>query len=226
MTASVLLPKLMLLVLVKVKYCLVNCDIWLYQNFLYSGVVYFPVMALLKRVKRKTLQKEWRTISLIFAQLLLLVLIVVQALHILGLHINFSLRIFEIKPVFNPVEITVFVLSIILLAILSYAIMKRNPSLFKAEKSAPGIIKQAAKEKLRNAKNDPRAPALLLIDFMFVAAVVIAIYAYFDPELELIPWSKVGLMPPYTTIINAVIAIVILGAFYYMYRFTASYRNR
>ena len=183
-------------------------------------------MALVKRIDRGIVKREWRIISIVFAQLLLLVLIVVQALQILGLHINVGLRIFEIKPVFDPTAIIVLVMSIIVLAILSYSIMKRNPLLFKAEKNAPGIIKQAAKEKLSNARHDPRAPALLLIDFMFVTAVVVAIYAYFDPDLELIPWSRVGLTSPVTTIINAVIAIIILGAFYYMYRFTASYRNR
>ena len=183
-------------------------------------------MALVKRIDKGIVKREWRIISMVFAQLLLLVLIVVQALQILGLHVNFALRIFEIKPVFDPAAIIVLAMSIIVLAILSYSITKRHPLLFKAEKSASGIIKQAAKEKLCNAKNDPRAPALLLIDFMFVTAVVVASYAYFDPELELIPWSKVGLTSPVTTIINAVIASIILGAFYYMYRFTASYRNR
>ncbi len=162
---------------------------------------------------------------MVFAQLLLLILIVVQALQILGLRLNFSLRLIELKPVFDPADIMVLAMSIIVLAVLSYAIMKRQPLLFKAEKSAPGIIKQAAKEKLRNARHDPRAPALLLIDFMFVAAVVVAIYAYFDPELELIPWSRIGLTSPATTIINAIIAIAILCAFYYMYRFTADYRK-
>ena len=181
---------------------------------------------MLKDVDRGVIRRDWRIICVVFAQLLLLVLIVVQVLQILGLHVNFSLRIFELKPVFDPVDIAVLAMSIIVLAVLSYAIMKRNPLLFRAEKEAPGIIKQAAKEKLRNAKEDPRAPALLLIDFMFVAAVVVAIYAYFDPELELIPWSRIGLTSPVTTIINAVVAIIILGAFYYMYRFTASYRNR
>ena len=182
-------------------------------------------MALVKRIDKGIVKREWRIISVVFAQLLLLVLIVVQVLQILGLHVNFSLRLFELKPVFDPVDIAVLVMSIIVLAILSYTIMKRQPLLFRAEKSAPGIIKQAAKEKLRNAKQDPRAPALLLIDFMFVAAVVVAIYAYFDPELELIPWSRIGLVSPFTTIINTVIAIAILCAFYYMYRFTASYRK-
>ena len=183
-------------------------------------------MALIKRIDRGIVKREWRIICIVFAQLLLLALIVVQALQILGVHINVGLRIFEIKPVFDPAAIIVLVMSIIVFAVLSYAIMKRQPLLSKAERNAPGIIKQAAKEKFRNAKNDPRAPALLLIDFMFVTAVVVAIYAYFDPELELIPWSRVGLTSPVTTIINAIIAIIILGAFYYMYRFTASYRNR
>jgi hypothetical protein len=87
------------------------------------------------------------------------------------------------------------------------------------------MIRMAAREKLRNAREDPRAPALLLIDFMFVAIVVLAIVAYFDPELELIPWSAVGLAAPYTTVINAVIAVIVLGLFYYMYRYTADYRR-
>ena len=77
-------------------------------------------MALIKDVDRGVIRREWRIISMVFAQLLLLALIVVQVLQILGLHINVSLRIFEIKPVFDPADIIVLVMSIIVLAILSY----------------------------------------------------------------------------------------------------------
>ena len=49
-------------------------------------------MALLKDFKRKTLREEWRVISILFAQLVVIVLIVVQVLQVLGLHADCYLK--------------------------------------------------------------------------------------------------------------------------------------
>lgn len=182
-------------------------------------------MALVRDVDRGVVKRDWRIISLVFAELLLLALIALQIWNILGIHINFYLQQVSFKPNPSPDQLIVLGIAIVAFAMLYFLVKKRQPLLFGAQKAAPSMIKVAAREKLRNAKEDPRAPALLVIDFMFVATVVVALVAYFDPELELIPWSSVGISPPFTTIINAVIAIAVLGLFYYMYRYTASYRK-
>jgi hypothetical protein len=182
-------------------------------------------MALIKEVKGETLRRQWRLISLLFAQLVLIVLIVFQLLAIFGLHVNFQLMQFVVKPVFDPADIVVLGVAVAALALLMLATKKKEPELYQAGKEAPSVIKQEAKKKLRNAKTDPRTAALLLIEFMFVAVVVVALQAYLDPDIELIPWSKAGIGPPYTTAINAVIAFLVLCAFYWMYRLTAPYRK-
>jgi len=181
-------------------------------------------MALLKEVKKETLQKEWRAASLLVAQMATIILVVFQALVVIGLNVNFSLKQFVIKPSANPVDFAALALGILVFALLYFAVKKRHPDLYNAQKSAPGIIKEEAKQKLQKAK-EPQAPALLVIEIFFVVVVVLALRAFFDPDIELIPWSRLGLGAPFTTIINAVIAIAVLGAFYYLYSFTSAYRN-
>lgn len=182
-------------------------------------------MALIKDVDRGVVKRDWRIISLVFAELLLIALIALQVWRILGIHADFYLKQVFFKPDASPDRLVVLGIALIAFAMLYFLVKKRQPLLFSAQKAAPSMIRMAAKEKLRNAKEDPRAPALLVIDFMFVATVVVALVAYFDPELELIPWSGIGIGPPFTTIINAVIALAVLGLFYYMYRYTATYRK-
>ncbi len=182
-------------------------------------------MALIKDVKKETLQREWRLISLLFAQLVLIVLIVFQILTVAGLHVNFHLMQFAVKPIYETSDLIVLAIAVVVLALLLLAAKKKEPELYQAGKKAPKMIKQEAKKRLSNAKADPRIAALLLVEFLFVVLVVIALQAYLDPEVELIPWSRLGIGPPYTTVINAVIAFVALAAFYWMYRLTAPYRK-
>jgi len=182
-------------------------------------------MALIKQVKEETIRKEWRAISLVFAQLILLVLIVVQFFAVIGLNINFGLKQVLFKPNLNAIDLVVLALAIIAFAMLYGSVKKSNPRLFKAQMEAPGIIKGVAKEKLVKIKNEPQAPALLLVEFLFVAVVVIALRAYLDPEVELIPWSTIGLQEPFTTIVNAIIAFAMLALFYRLYALTKPYRE-
>lgn len=183
-------------------------------------------MALVKRVKKETLRNEWRTISLVFAQMIVVLLIVVQFLQVIGAKFLFSLKMVIFKPSANPLDYVLLAIAVILFALLYFEVKKRNPRLFAAEKKAPGIIKQTAKEKFGKIRAEPQAPALLFIDFLFVVVVIMALKAYFDPYTELIPWSQFGVYAPYTTIINAVVAVIVLAAFYYLYSFTAAYRKK
>ncbi len=194
-------------------------------KFLYLKAVSFSAMALIKQVKRETVRKEWRAISLLFAQLIIVVLIVVQLLQIAGLHVDFYLRQLVLKPSTDPSDFIVLAIAIIAFVLLYLAVKKRQPGLFLAEKKAPGIIKQGVKQKLQKVR-EPQAAALLLVEIFFVATVVLALRAFFDPQLELIPWSRVGIGPPVTTVVNVFIALVVLGIFYYLYSFTSQYRKR
>ena len=182
-------------------------------------------MALLKEVKKETISKEWRIISLVFAQLILLVLIVIQLLAVVGLNADFYLKEIVFKPSSNPIDFIVLAVAIIAFALFYFNIKKRQPKLYEAQKNAPGIIKEVAKEKIAKLKNEPQAPALLFIEFLFIAVVVVAIRAYLDPEVELIPWSRLGLEEPITTIVNGIIALVVVVLFYRLYNVTKLYRK-
>jgi len=183
-------------------------------------------MALLKEIRKDTLRREWRLISMLFAELVVIVLIVVQALQVIGLNVDFFLKQVVFNPSTSPIDFVVLALAIIIFILLYFEVKKKMPALYQAQKRAPGIIKEEAKKKLRKIKYEPQAPALLVIEILFVATVVLALHAYFDPEIELIPWSKVGLEAPFTTLINTLIAVVVLAVFYYMYRATAAYRKK
>ena len=182
-------------------------------------------MALIKDVDKGVVRREWRVISLVFAQLVVLVLIVVQLLDMVGFSFDLRQKAIGFAPRLSIDNLVVLALAIIAFAILYLAVKKRQPALYKAQKEAPGIIKEAAKQKLKKTKEDPRVAALFLIDFLFVVVVIMAVRAYLDPEIEFIPWSAAGLGPPVTTIVNAAIAVVVLALFYWMYRYTASYRK-
>ena len=186
---------------------------------------FFFRMALAKQVDRGIVKREWRIISIVFAQLVLVMLIAFQVMQVLGMHVNPYLMQVVFEPSSDPADFVVLGIAIIALLAIFFAVKKRQPGLYRAEKAAPGIIKQQAKQKLCKAKEEPQAPALLLIEAAFVIAIIIAVQAYIDPELELIPWSEIGLGPPATTVINAVIAVAVFAAFYHLYGLTAWYRK-
>lgn len=182
-------------------------------------------MALLKEVKRESLRREWRAISMLLAQIAVVILILFQLVKVIGLNVNFHLGQIVLKPSTDPSNLAVLALAVIVFALLFFAVKKRQPRLFEAQRKAPGIIVEEARKKLRKAREEPQAPALLLIEFMFVVVVVFSMQAYLDPDLELIPWSEVGIGPPVTTVVNAAIAVIVLAAFYYLYKFTEPYRK-
>ena len=182
-------------------------------------------MALVKEVSKETISREWKTIAMVFAQLVLIILIVVQALSVAGFHIDFYLREIAFKPSSNPIDFIVLALAAITFALLYLDVKKNQPMLYNAQQMAPSIIKETALEKISTLKYEPQAPALLFIEFLFVALLVIALRAYLDPEVELIPWSLLGLQAPVTTIVNALIAFAALAIFYKLYSITKPYRK-
>ncbi|MBN2067679.1 MAG: hypothetical protein JW744_04385 [Candidatus Diapherotrites archaeon] len=175
-------------------------------------------------VSKQAIKEQKKAIAYLFAQLTLVLLSVYQILFVAGLQISWEHNIAIFTPSKNPVDCIILVLMLALLASLSLRVKKKQPDLFSAEKRAASTIKSAAKQKLANRK-DERAIALMLIELMFVCVVVIAAYALFDPEFELIPWHKVNIYDPLTTALNAVVAVVVLGMFYWVYSHTAWYRK-
>jgi len=182
-------------------------------------------MALIRELNKESLKKEWRAASFLLAQFAVVVLIVVQFFAVVGFRVNFLTKQAFFALSEDPADFIVLAIAVILFILLYFAVKKRQPNLYRAQKIAPGIIKQEARQKLRKAKEEPQAAALLLIEFMFVIVAVFSMQAYLDPDLELIPWSQLNLKPPVTTVLNAAIALIVLAAFYCLYRFTAPYRK-
>jgi len=182
-------------------------------------------MALIKEMKRDVLHGNWHIITFLFAQLVTVFLIAFQAMEVAGLRFDFYTRELAFVPNASAENLVVLVLALVVFALLYMAGKKRHPSLYKAEKLAPGIIKEEAKKKLHTLKSRPQEPALLFIEFFFVVVVIIALRAYLDPDIELIPWSAVGIGPPITTIVNAAIAIIVLAVFFHLYNLTRPYRE-
>ena len=124
-------------------------------------------MALIKEIKKDTVKRQWRIISLVFAQLIIAVLVIVQLLDVVGF--SFDLKQKAIAFVPNPgiEDILILAVGILLFGLLYFAIKKRHPELYLAQKRAPSIIKDLAKEKIMKIKTEPQAPALLFIEFLF-----------------------------------------------------------
>jgi len=177
------------------------------------------------KVDRQKLGKNKFSIAFLFTELIVVVLAVYLFYKLLGLDFDFAARTLSFTPGLNLEALFFFVVSVVLLVAMHFSAKKRLPSLFNAQQLAKGTIKEKAVEKLSLAKNDPKASALLLIQFVFVMAVVITIVAWLDPEFELIPWSGVGIFDPLKTVLNAALAIIGLGFFYWLYSFTAWYRK-
>ncbi len=177
------------------------------------------------KIDRQKVKKNKFPIALLLIELITAILVVHLFYKIIGFQVNFEARSVSIAPAAEPLLLFFFAISIALLVAVYFTIKKKLPGLFQAQEQAKVTIKEKTKEKLSKAKTDPKAAALLLIQFIFVFAVAMAIFAWADPELELIPWSKAGVAPPITTILNAIIAIIVLAFFYYLYSFTAWYRK-
>ena len=182
-------------------------------------------MALIKEVGKGMLRRQWRIITFLFAQLITVFLIAFQVMQIAGMRFDFISKELVFIPDYSVENFVVLAIAVILFALLYLAAKKRYPDLYNAQKKAPGIIKDEVRNKIKKIKTEPQAPALLLVEFMFVVVLIVAMRAYLDPEIELIPWSTVGINPPITTVVNAVIAFVVIIFFYYLYSLTKSYRD-
>ena len=164
-------------------------------------------------------------IALLTIELAIVVLVVYLFYKLIGFEFNFSTRVLSLVPGFDPLLVFFFVISVVLLVAIHFAIKKKAPSLFEAQNKAAGTIKEKAIEKIKSPKTDVRAAALLLVEFAFVLLVVITIIAWVDPEFELIPWSRGGIEPPLTTVLNTIIAVAVLVFFYKLYSYTSWYRK-
>lgn len=164
---------------------------------------------------------------LVLLEIIFAIVAVVSLLNMLGFSVFQVFEQGKYSFSFNPNlwDMSFFVLGLVLLLLVFFAIKKRFPRLYAAQQKAWLEIEITAKKKVFSAKTDARALGLLLIELMFVIIVFVALSAFFDADFELIPWSKFGVFPPETTVINAILAVLVLAAFYWLYSQTADYRH-
>lgn len=193
-----------------------------FQKYLYMKA--FVNVRMLKIDKEKAKVNKF-PIAILVIQLTTIVLTVYLFYKLIGFEFSLAERTFSVNPSLQPLLVFFFVISAALLVALYFLVKKRVPQLFEAQRMAKSTIKDKAKEKISAAKADARVAALLLIQFTFVMLFVMAVIAWADPQLELIPWSQQGIVSPITTILNGLIAVLVLGIFYYLYSFTAWYRK-
>ncbi len=102
-----------------------------------------------------------------------------------------------------------------------YAYIKKKYILFwEIHKQAPKLAKESIKKNL----SDFRSLTLFLVDFCFVAVLVISFWAYFDPDVSIVQWHKIGVYPPFTTIGNIILFLIILFFLYSIYKRTKEIR--
>ena len=177
------------------------------------------------KIDKQKVKNNKAALAFLLVEFVMAILVVYLIYKAIGFSVDFEARTLSIAPAADPTIIFSLLLSIIVLVATYIAAKKRAPQLLQAQKAAPSTIGNKTKEKLSKVRSEPRAAALLLIQFIFVFAVAITIVAWLDPEIELIPWSEIGIVAPITTILNAAIAVIAFAFFYYLYSFTAWYRK-
>lgn len=161
--------------------------------------------------------------ALLLIQVVLALFVVFELLAIIG--IDPIARDLSIGLSDDPLEYLFLLLSLALLYLVYSQSQKRFAEVFVATKMLPFMVKTDFSHKLWLAKHEPRAVALVLIQFAFIAAVALTIFAYIDPNFSLVQWDKIGVQPPLTTLLNIIIFLIVVGALYYLYKLTEPYRK-
>ena len=164
---------------------------------------------------------------LVLMEIIFAIVMIVSLLNMLGFSVFQVFEQGKYSFSFNPnlLDVSFFVFGLVLLLLVFFAIKKRFPMLYSVQQDAWSEVRISAGQKIHNARTDSRAVALLIIEMMFVIVVFVSISAFFDQNFELIPWSNAGIFPPETTVINALIAVLVLAGFYWLYSQTADYRQ-
>lgn len=146
-------------------------------------------------------------------------------LYVLGniVQVDFSAK--KVSYVGTQTDVVVLIGIVLVFLIIFFTLKKKQHYLYDMQKGAYDVLKSAGKDKIKDAKQDPRIIALLAIELLFAVVFAVSISAYLDPDWSIIQWDKVGVYPPFTTLLNGVVFIIILGLFLYLYSLTKPYRE-
>jgi len=176
-------------------------------------------------IERDVVRQSSVPFALLLIQLVLALFVVFEFLAIIGFVFGPIERKISFGFSANPLEYFFFFLSLALLYIVFSQSRKKSEPVFVATSMLPFVLKSTASYKLWLAKHEPKAAALLLIQFAFVTAIALAIFAYLDPDFSFVQWQRIGIQSPLATILNIIIFLIVVGALFYLYRFTEPYRT-
>jgi len=132
--------------------------------------------------------------------------------------IDFSTR--SIWIVKNTETLLYIMVTTILLYVIYLYSKKRDANVFGADFTAQFIIRETARDKIRNAKENPFVIAILAIELAYAFIIALALYFYVDPANSLIQWSELlgmQIESPVTIILNLVVFAAITAVFLFMH---------
>ncbi|RLG70441.1 MAG: hypothetical protein DRO07_00225 [Candidatus Iainarchaeum archaeon] len=112
-------------------------------------------------------------------------------------------------------------LSVFGIAVINLALMKKQSELYTIQHNAFHHIKDTAKSKLYEQRENPYGMTMLTIEFAYVIGIAVAIYYYLDPEQSIEWWKPLGLelQAPITTIANIIVFSVITAIFIWLHAY-------
>ncbi|MDO8428450.1 MAG: hypothetical protein Q7S92_04525 [Candidatus Diapherotrites archaeon] len=169
----------------------------------------------------ETIQANKKVIAIVLMEFALLVSFIYSLIQII------QINVFERTVSFNfsPEYLFLAGLSLFTFIAVYFVLKKKQTQAYDIQVLAGKTLKDAVQQKLKNAKNDPRVLALIIIEIVFAFFIAYAIAAYLDPELTFINWENYGIVQPYSYALNVGIFIVILAVFLKLYQYTASFRS-
>lgn len=188
-----------------------------------------PITKARTRKKRTPFQKQSggvqqfdrRAVSILFMEFLLVILFAAELLDFFGL--NFTTGMLG-PPKITLANLLIMAATLGMLVLLHLYLKKKNPELAGLKGDAEEAIRARAKQSVTEARNDPRVVALLIVELMIAFTLAISIYFALDEERALIPWHKLGIYPPITTILNLIILLAVLMLLFWMYSLTLPFR--
>jgi len=161
----------------------------------------------------------------VYSFLIIELLLVLIFIYILGNIVQLDFSAKKIAYVGTQADVLSLAAILVLLLIIFFVAKRKKHYLYDVQKEAYSILKDTGKNKLLDAKQDPRIIALLAIELLFTVVFAVAIFAYLDPDWSIIKWETVGIYPPVTTLLNGVIFVILVGLFLYLYGLTKPYRE-
>lgn len=178
----------------------------------------------MKQYFSKVLELKKKALLLMVLEIILSIIAVYEFTKVIGLNIDFDSRIISFTPVGALLHPLLLIISLIALFAINLRMKKTFPEVHAIQGLFFHTVKHGVREKFSDTRKDPRILAHIFIEICFIMVVTLVLWAWSEPNVEIISWEKIGLTPPVTTIANAIILLIVLAGLYYLYNFTKQFR--